>query len=249
MDASPAPKRPPPPRRWRGAGSLPGLGALALLALLAGCASPPPADERLAQDVAALVEPLVLANEFSGAIVLMRDDRVVYERGFGRASHEPPVPFTPATPSDGGSLAKTFTAAGLWWLVHEGRLAIDSPVQAWVPEYPHAGVTVAQLLAHGNGLAPDYGDFDPHFQPGQARTTAALLRIAGRLQPVPTFAPGSRFEYTNLGFDAAGLLIERVTGRPYADFVQERFFRPAGFEHSFARPAHFAQWPVPRTRG
>lgn len=227
-------------------------GLLAGVAVLAACASaPPPAptDERLARGVAALVEPLVRAHEFSGAVVLMREGRELYARGFGLASHAPAIPFTPATPSDGGSMAKTFTAAGLWWLVHEGRLALDEPVQARVPEYPHAGVTVAQLLAHSNGLAPDYGDFDPHFQPGQARHTEALLRIAGRLQPAPAFAPGTRFEYSNLGYDAAALLIERVSGQRYADFVRERFFRPAGLAHSFARPAHFADWPLPRTRG
>ena len=230
-------------------GGLPWLAWLAGLALLSACASAPREDEALAREVAALVEPLVAARQFSGAVVLMRNDRMLFARGFGLARHEPPLAFTPATPSDGGSLAKTFTAAGLWWLVHEGRLAIDSPVQALVPEYPHAGVTVAQLLAHSNGLAPDYGEFDAHFKPGEPRTTAALLRIMGRLQPTPGFVPGTRFEYTNLGYDAAALVIERVSGQRYAEFVRERFFAPHGLQDSFARPAHFADWPRPRTQG
>lgn len=224
--------------------------ALCLVAgLPAGCATTLPAGEHLSRRVDAIVEPLVAARQFSGAVALMRDDRIVYARGFGMASHEPPVAFTPRTPSDGGSLAKTFTAAGIWWLAHEGRLALDSPVQSIVPEYPHAGVTVRHLIGHSNGLAPDYAFFDPHFEPGEPRTTAALLRIAGRGIPAPDFPPGTRFEYTNLGFDAAGLVIERITGRSYAEFMRERFFLPLGFEDSFARPAHFGDWPVPRTRG
>ena len=221
----------------------------AVVALLGGCAGTPPEGERLAREVDALVEPLVAAHQFSGAVALMRDDRIVYARGFGQASHEPAVAFTPATPSDGGSLAKTFTAAGLWMLVHEGRLAIDRPVKSIVPEYPHAGVTFGQLIAHSNGLAPDYESFDPHFKPGEPRTTEAMLRIAGGSTPAPSFPPGTRFEYTNLGYDAAGLVIERISGQTYADFMRERFFRPHGLVDSFARPAHFAQWPVPRTRG
>lgn len=221
----------------------------ALAMLLAACAGAPPSDERLEREVAALVEPLVASQQFSGAVALMRDDRLVHARGFGQASHEPSVAFTPTAPSDGGSLAKTFTAAGLWWLVHEGRLAMDRPVQSIVPEYPHAGVTVGHLLAHSNGLAPDYESFDAHFKPGEPRTTEALLRIAGRDTPAPTFEPGTRFEYTNLGYDAAGLVIERISGQRYADFVRERFFRPHGLVNSFARPAHFADWPGPRTRG
>jgi CubicO group peptidase (beta-lactamase class C family) len=225
------------------------LAAATAALLLCACAAGPPDADRLSREVAALVEPLVAAHQFSGAVALMQDDRLVYARGFGQASHVPAVPFTPQTPSDGGSLAKTFTAAGLWWLVHEGRLAMDRPVQAVVPEYPHAGVTVGQLIAHSNGLAPDYGDFDKHFAPGQPRTTAALLRLAGQETPAPTFVPGTRFEYTNLGYDAAGLVIERISGQGYEDFVRDRFFRPHGLVHAFARPPHFADWPGPRTRG
>ncbi|MFN0184081.1 MAG: serine hydrolase domain-containing protein [Aquabacterium sp.] len=199
--------------------------------------------------VSALVEPLVSVHEFSGAIALMRGHQLVYAQGFGQASHDPAAAFSPQTPSDGASLAKTFTAAGLWWLVHEGRLTMDTPVQAIVPAYPHGGVTVAQLLAHSNGLAPDYEIFDKHFAPGQPRTTEALLRIAGQTMPAPAFGPGTRFEYTNLGYDAAALVIERISGQRYADYVRDRFFRPHGMTHSFARPPQFADWPVPRTRG
>jgi CubicO group peptidase (beta-lactamase class C family) len=217
--------------------------------LLAACATAPPSADRLSRDVVALIEPLVAAKEFSGAVALMRNEGLVYAQGFGQASHEPAAAFTPQTPSDGGSLAKTFTAAGLWWLVHEGRLTMSRQVQAIVPEYPHAGVTVGQLIAHSNGLAADYASFDKHFAPGQPRTTEALLQIVGQDTPAPTFAPGTRFEYSNLGYDAAGSVIERITGQRYGEFVRDRFFRPHGLVHSFARPPHFADWPVPRTRG
>lgn len=223
--------------------------ALAALVLVGGCAGPPATDEALARRVDALVEPLVQAQQFSGAVALMRDGRLLHARGWGLANHETGTAFTPETPSDGGSLAKTFTAAGLWWLVHEGRLSMRQRVQTIVPEYPHAEVTVAQLLAHSTGLAPDYESFDRHFRPGQARTTAALLAIAGRETPQPTFPPGTRFEYANLAYDAAALVIERTSGQGYEAFVRQRFFQPHGLVHSFARPPHFADWPGPRTRG
>jgi CubicO group peptidase (beta-lactamase class C family) len=220
-----------------------------LPALLAGCAGLPGAADDLAPRVDALVEPLAQARQFSGAIVLMRQGQRLYGRGWGLADHERGTVFTPDTPSDGGSLAKTFTAASVWWLVHEGRLALASPVRSLVPEYPHDGVTVAHLLAHSAGLAPDYASFDRHFRPGQARTTAALLALAGRDAPEPTFAPGTGFAYSDLGYDALALAVERASGQPYADFVRERFFGPHGLVHSFARPARLADWPVPRTRG
>jgi CubicO group peptidase (beta-lactamase class C family) len=221
---------------------------VAMVLGLAGCASAPD-DALLPARVDALLAPRVAAHEFTGAVVLMRAGRVVYARGFGLANREAGLVFTPETPSDGGSLAKTFTAAGLGWLVHEGRIAPDAPVVRYLPEYPHAPTTVRQLISHSNGLPPYYEFFDPHFAAGAERTTPALLGVVARVAPAPGFEPGVRFEYSNLGFDAAALVIERTLGQSYADFVRERFFAPLGMTASFARPARLADWPGVRTRG
>jgi CubicO group peptidase (beta-lactamase class C family) len=199
--------------------------------------------------VDALVAPLVAANEFSGAIVMVRGGRVVYKRGFGMANHAAGLVFTPDTPADGGSLAKTFTAAGLWWLAHEGKVDLDAGVQRYVPEYPHAQTTVKQLLSHSNGLPMEYEFFDAYFGKEEVRTTAAMLKVVGRQAPRPSFEPGTQYEYSNLGFDAAALVIERITGQSYEAFVKERFFSRLGLESSFARPARLADWRGVRTVG
>lgn len=222
--------------------------ALGLALMLPGCAHHTSAGD-LAARVDALVAPLVDAKQFSGAVVLTRRGQVVYARGFGLAHHAKALPFTPDTPNDGGSLAKTFTAAGLWLLVHEGRIALDVPVQRLLPEYPHAPTTVHHLLSHSNGLPPYYEFFDPHFDKDAVRTTRGLLAVVAREQPAPSFVPGTRFEYSNLGFDVAALLIERVTGQGYEDFVAERFFKPLGMHASFARPGRLADWRGVRTPG
>lgn len=218
-------------------------------ATLGGCALQPAEDAALAAGVEAQLQPLVRAKLFSGAVVLVRDGRVRVARGWGLAQHAAGAAFTPATPCDAASLAKNFTAAGIWQLVHEGRLSLLQPVQALVPEYPHRGVSVWHLLAHAGGLAPDYGEFDRHFRPGQVRTTQALLTLAGRDWPEPRFEPGTAFSYSDLGYDALALVIERVAGQPYGDFVRQRFFGPLGLVHAFVRPPRLADWPPPRTRG
>lgn len=113
------------------AASRSGATRLLWLALLvgsgAGCAGAN-AEQALADRVDAAIAPLVARHEFSGAVVLARGGRVVYQRGFGLANHAAALAFTPDTPADGGSLAKTFTAAGVWWLAHEGRIDADAPV-------------------------------------------------------------------------------------------------------------------------
>jgi CubicO group peptidase (beta-lactamase class C family) len=228
-------------RRWLGV-------PLVLALLLPACAHRAP-DDAVAARVDALVSPLVEARQFSGAVVLMRGGQVVFERGFGLANQAAALPFRPDTPNDGASLAKTFTAAGLALLVHEGLIALDMPVQRLLPEYPHAQTTVRQLLSHSNGLPPYYEFFDPHFGKDEVRTTRGLLAVVAREQPAPSFTPGTRFEYSNLGFDSAALLIERITGQDYEAFVVERFFKPLGMHSSFARPGRLADWRGVRTPG
>jgi CubicO group peptidase (beta-lactamase class C family) len=223
----------------------------ALLPACTGLADGPniASNRALTDRVDAFVAPLVAANQFSGAIVILRDGRTIYSRGFGMANHAAELAFTPDTQADGGSLAKTFTAAGIWWLAHDGQIDLDAAVQRYVPEYPHSQTAVRHLLSHSNGLPANYEFFDGFFGQGEVRTTADMLRIVEEQAPRPSFAPGTQFEYSNLGFDAAGLVIERVTGQSYEAFVKERFFSPLGLHSSFARPAYFADWAGVRTVG
>lgn len=221
--------------------------AAALLAvLLAACTGE---HEPLAARIDAVVEPLVAAHEFSGAVAVSREGLIIYERGFGMANHEAGTPFTPETPADGGSLAKTLTAAGIFLLAYEGRIDPDAPVRRYLREYPFDGTTVRHLISHSNGLPPYYEYWDAFFAPGEVRTTQEMLDIVARELPAPAFAPGSRFEYSNFGFDVAALVIERVTGQTIERFFEQRFFSRLGMESSFARPARFADWPGVRTMG
>lgn len=218
------------------------------LTLLAGCASAPSAVEGVRARAERVVQELVAGSGFSGAVVLMRDGQVVYETAVGLAQRGPDRAFTVDTPSDGGSLAKTLTAAAVWELAAEGRLSLDDRVTRHIPEYPHAAHTLRDLVTHRNGL-PDYDFFEPHFAPGQPRDTIDLLRVAARRQPQPVLPAGVQSEYSNLGFDTAALVVERITGRRIEAVWRERYFAPLGITGMFARPAKFADWPVPRTVG
>jgi CubicO group peptidase (beta-lactamase class C family) len=228
------------------------IAPLALVtATLAGCAHTDAGkpDATLAARVDAVITPLVEAHEFSGAVVLTRRGQVVYQRGFGMANHAAGTAFTSDTASDGASLAKTFTAAGIWWLANEKRIDLDAPVQRYLAEFPHAQTTVRQLISHTNGLPANYEFFDAHFKPDEVRTTQAMLGVVAKHAPLPSFPPGHRFEYSSIGFDVGALLIERVSGLRYEDFLKQRFFSPLGMSTSFTRTPRLADWPGVRTMG
>ncbi len=147
-------------------------------------------------------------------------------------TRSPTAPLPPETPIDSASLAKPVTAAAVLLLVRDGRIAIDAPVHRYLPEYPHRSTTVRHLLAHPAALALEESP-----QALAGKSNAALLAQAGGRAPL--FRPGSAFTYCNVCYSTLAMLIERISGLPYLDFVQRRALLPPGVT---LRPARLADW-------
>jgi CubicO group peptidase (beta-lactamase class C family) len=112
----------------------------------------------------------------SGAVVAGRDDEILYERGFGLANVAEGVPFTPDTPAHGASITKTLTATAILMLQEEGRVRLDDPVTAYLPEFPYPEIQVRHLLEHSTGLLPD-GPLMGSVPPGEEHTNQLLLDL------------------------------------------------------------------------
>ncbi len=220
--------------------------AVGVVCLLPTCSHAQIPAHRIEEAADSLLLALHHRGLFNGAVVLGRDGEEVYARGFGPANVEAGVPFTPDTRADGGSIAKTLTAAAVLMLEDEGRLRLDDPVQRHLPEYPHATTRVGHLLTHAAGL-PGYDFFDAHVPGDRIRTTRLFLDVLREQRVAPAFEPGTRFRYDNLAFDVAALLVERLTGSAWDAFLRERVFGPLGMEATFLRPARLAEWPGVRT--
>jgi CubicO group peptidase (beta-lactamase class C family) len=199
----------------------------------------------LRRDADILLERLHQAGDFSGAVIIGHNGEIVYENAFGNADQT--RPFTPDTAADGGSLAKTVTAALIWRLIDAGTIALDDPVQDHVAEFPYAAVTIEHLLSHTSG-APDYDAFRPLLDAGGVVGNVELQDFMRRTSAVPQQAPGAAFAYCNACYDTLALLAERVTGAPYADQVAQ-LLGAVGANDAFLRPVRFADWPQPRTLG
>lgn len=185
---------------------------------------------------------------FDGAVVVSHRNRIIWEKGFGYADAAQMVPFTPRTPTDAASLAKTFTSALLIMLEHDGVLRLDDPAQRFLPELPYRDITLRHLLSHTSGLpVHGYEYFDQFIPSDRLRTTEALLSVLATQRPLLTSRPGTSFEYSSFGYDLAALAAARATGRSYEDLLKERVFIPLGLVSAFVRPGRLRDFPKVRT--
>lgn len=219
---------------------------VALFAL--GCGTTA-SSSRVAAQLDALFADLHGRALFEGAVVVSDRRGVLFEKGYGYADAARQVAFTPDTPADGGSLAKTFTAALLIALHDEGVLQLDDAAQKYLPELPYPGVTLRHLLSHSSGVAFDYDYFDAHLPRDQVRTTETLLQVIAAQKPPLASTPGTAFEYSSFGYDLAALAAARAARTTYGALLEQRFFRPLGMTSVFLRPGRLADFPGVRTLG
>ncbi len=175
------------------------------------------------------------AGEFAGAVLVARHGKVLLQDAWGRADRKAGVANTPATRFRIGSMNKMFTAVATLQLAEAGKLKLDDPIGAHLPDYPNkdvaAKVTVRHLLTHTGGTGDIFGpEFEEHRL--QLREHRDYLKLYGRRGL--TQEPGARFEYSNYGFVLLGALIEHVTGGSYDDYVGDHVFRRAGMRSTGA---------------
>jgi CubicO group peptidase (beta-lactamase class C family) len=178
------------------------------------------------------VNGLVKQNRFSGAILLARDGKVLLSKGYGMANLEDETPNTPQTKFRLGSLTKQFTAAAILLLQERGKLNVQDAICKYVENCPAAwqAITVHHLLTHTSGI-PNITSF-PEFSKVKFFPSTPLESIAMFKDKALEFAPGEKFNYSNSGYILLGYIVERASGKSYADFVRENIFQPLGMKNT-----------------
>jgi len=173
----------------------------------------------------AATETLASTGVPSASIAVVKDGRIAYIRTYGEARFDPPTPVRPEMRYAIGSISKQFTAVGLLLLQEQGKLSLDDPVGKFFPNLTRAyQVTVRQLLSHTSG----YQDFWPqdYVMPMMLKPTTAekIMDTWGR-KPLD-YEPGTHWQYSNTGYTIAGAIIEKITRKPYFQFLRENIFTP-----------------------
>jgi D-alanyl-D-alanine carboxypeptidase len=207
-------------------------------------ATPPPITANVAGDADVLGAERLFSAWMEGqiayrglpgvAVGVVSDQQLIWVRGFGFADVKAKLPMTAKTRFRMASNSKLFTAIAIMQLREEGKLGLDDPVVKYLPWFKSkpAGdddgpVTIEQLLSHSSGLQREAGD---HWSSLEFPTTEELIRLYPDRQAA--FAPSVRWKYSNLGFAVAGLVVEKVSGQKWADYVEQNIFKPLAMNDS-----------------
>lgn len=187
--------------------------------------------------LSARVDEMAKNDQFSGAVLVARHGKVLLQKAVGRANRETGTVNTLDTQFRNGSMNKMFTSVATLQLVEAGRIALDHPVQKYLPDYPNkdvaSKVTVRHLLTHSGGTGDFFG---PLFEKNRStlRTHADYIALFG--SQGLTHEPGADFRYSNYGFLMLGAIIERVSGMSYFEYVRTKVYEPAGMKLTGSLP-------------
>ncbi|WP_099360735.1 serine hydrolase domain-containing protein [Fredinandcohnia onubensis] len=174
------------------------------------------------------LDQYLIKQDFQGVVLISKENQEVFKKGYGMAG--PDIPNTPSTHYQIASLSKTFTAIAIMQLVEKQLLSIDEPIRTYFPEYPKADqITVGQLLSHSSGI-PDYLRPEFEFDYSKEWKPEDIVKVTEDAELL--FPPGESFHYSNTGYVMLGMIIEKVSGLTYADYIEEHIFKPSGMVNS-----------------
>jgi CubicO group peptidase (beta-lactamase class C family) len=205
--------------------------AASTLALPAHVA-PAAADETLAKKIDAVMSEVYKPGEPGAAIIVRKDGRTVFRKGYGLADLELGVPVEPDMVFRLGSITKQFMAVAVLMLAEQGRLALQDEITKFLPDYPTQGrrITVEHLLTHASGIQ-SYTDMAEWLPLWRKDFTVPELIDLFKDKPMQ-FEPGARWAYNNSGYVLLGAVIEKASGQTYEEFLVSRIFKPLGMARS-----------------
>lgn len=204
------------------------VNVLLIALILGGCAT----GSRMQDDIDPLFR-LYAGNVPGASVIVVRDGRTIFRKAYGLANLEEQTAATPATHYRLASVTKQFTAAAILLLADEGRLTLDDPIRRWLPSLPPYAdaITIRHVLTHTSGLLA-YEDLIAA-DATVAVTDAGVLKLV-ETQSSTYFAPGTSYRYSNTGYAFLALIVEKASGRRFAEFLRDTIFLPLGMTTTVA---------------
>ena len=211
---------------------------LCLLAASGAAQTAAPPSEKPETKVDALFQAMDSTVSPGCALSVIRDHKIIYERGYGMADLDHNIAITPTTVFHVASMSKQFTAASILMLAQDGKLSLDDPVRKYIPELPDFGtpITIRELLHHTSGLRDQWDllDLSGWRYSHDLITDADVLYVVSHQRDL-NFPPNTRYLYSNTGFTLLAQIVARVSGKSMRSFTTERIFAPLGMKNTHFR--------------
>ncbi|RFS25089.1 serine hydrolase [Chitinophaga silvatica] len=167
---------------------------------------------------------LAFSTSDPGYVVLVaKEGKVIYKAAFGMANFELNVPMKIDSKFRIGSITKQFTASIILKLAEQGKLSLKDCISKYIKDFPNGSITIEQLLTHTSGLSLSRGYWNPELRKRDF-TPEELINLFKK-EPAE-FEAGTQMQYNNNGYVLLGYIIEKVTGKPYAAYLEEEIFAP-----------------------
>jgi len=198
------------------------------------------ADSVRPERVDAIFTGLKSNNSPGAAVVVLKNGRMLFTQGYGFSDLRTRSKIDADTNFRLASVTKQFTAMAVMLLVHDGKLRYEDRLTDVFPDFPSYGgtITVRNLLNHTSGLQ-DYEDLMAKPHPNRPPESIPQINDAGVLQllkqqKAPKFVPGTKWAYSNSGYVVLGMIVQKVSGMPFGEFLQLRLFAPLKMEQTLA---------------
>ena len=193
------------------------------------------------RELSSFFDTSLLNKGFNGGILIARNGAVIYEKYNGLVDLRKKDSISEITPMHIASTSKPFTATAILRLVQEEKISLNDSVTKFFPGFPYPGITVKMLLNHRSGL-PNYlyfmsdGDWD-NLPAGKAGKKYAVnrdvLNFLITKKPDKSFSPDKRFNYCNTNYVLLALIVEKISGKSFPDYMQDKFFGPIKMNHTY----------------
>jgi CubicO group peptidase (beta-lactamase class C family) len=176
---------------------------------------------------------MVALGGFNGSVIVSKEGEIIYQKAFGIADRENNIPVTDSTMFQLASVSKVITATSVLMLLEKGLIKLEDSFSNYFPDFPYSDITVKHLLCHRSGL-PNYLYFL------NDQVSSKIIKLSNKdvldqmidRKPALYLKPDKAFNYCNTNYALLALLVEKVSGKNFTDFLHDEIFTPLGMKHS-----------------
>ncbi|HEX8565150.1 MAG TPA: serine hydrolase domain-containing protein [Pyrinomonadaceae bacterium] len=171
-------------------------------------------------------------HNFNGNILVAEKGQIIYKKSFGLADFKNKKPLTDDSVFNIASISKQFTAAAVMLAVERGLLSLDDSLAKYFPEIPYEAITVRQMLTHTSGLPEQNELMFKHWNSADPISNKDMVEYLIKYKPETAFKPGESFKYCNTNYSLLAMIVEKVSGQTFQDFVTKDIFEPLGMKQT-----------------